>query len=277
MAQLYVETLGAPDARAHVLFTHGIYGAGGNWRSIARAVVAAQPGYGAVLLDLRGHGRSPQGEPPHTLDACAADVDETLAALAQRGVAVTVACGHSFGGKVLMALRARRDDLAAAWILDSTPSTRPGAVDDPSNTVQAVLHALGALPPTLPRRDDFIAALVTAGQPPALASWLAMSVVPAAGGGHRLRLDVAQMAELLNDYYQRDMWAAILAPGRGDVHMVVAARSPVLSPADRARLREATAAWPHLQVHELADAGHWLHLDQPRAVAALIASRLPPL
>ncbi|MBK9072847.1 MAG: alpha/beta hydrolase [Myxococcales bacterium] len=277
MAQLYVETLGAPEAPAHVLFTHGIYGAGGNWRSIARAVVAAQPRYGAVLVDLRGHGRSPQGEPPHTLDACAGDLDETLATLVHRGVAVTVACGHSFGGKVLMALRARRDDLAACWILDSSPSTRPGAVDDPSNTVQAVLAALGALPPTLPRRDDFIAALVAAGQTPALASWLAMNVVPEASGGYRLRLDLSQMRELLADYYRRDLWDAILAPGRGELHMVVAQRSPVVSEADRARLREAAAALPHLGIHELPDAGHWLHIDQPRAVAELIASRLPTL
>lgn len=277
MAQLYVETLGAPDARAHVLFTHGIYGAGGNWRSIARAVMAAQPGYGAVLLDLRGHGRSPQGEPPHTLDACARDVDETIAALAERGVAVTAVCGHSFGGKVLMALRGRRNDLAAYWILDSTPSTRPGAVDDPSNSVQAVLRALIALPTIWARRDDFIAALVAAGQTPALASWLAMNLLPEAGGGYRLRLDLAQMAELLADYYRQDLWEAILAPGRGEVHMVVAQRSPVLSGPDRARLREAAATAPHLVTHELLDAGHWLHIDQPTAVAELIASRLAPL
>src|SRR5438045_3613951 len=41
-----------------MLFLHGIFGTGGNWRTIARRWVALRPTWGAVLVDLRMHGRS---------------------------------------------------------------------------------------------------------------------------------------------------------------------------------------------------------------------------
>ncbi|HSM35677.1 MAG TPA: hypothetical protein VK837_04695, partial [Longimicrobiales bacterium] len=42
-----------PGAWLYVL--HGIYGAGRNWGSVARALVERRPDWGAVLVDLRGH------------------------------------------------------------------------------------------------------------------------------------------------------------------------------------------------------------------------------
>src|SRR5205085_6580304 len=57
-----------------LLLTHGIYGAGSNWRSIARKLNERRPEWGVVLVDLRQHGRSEPGEPPHTIAACADDL-----------------------------------------------------------------------------------------------------------------------------------------------------------------------------------------------------------
>lgn len=285
MVTLHAEVMGGTDASHYVLFTHGIYGSGANWRSIARAVLERRPEYGAVLVDLRGHGRSPDGDPPHTLDACASDLAATITELsARRGGApwrVTAACGHSFGGKVVMALRGlSASALTSYWVLDSTPSPRPTAAEDPSNLVAEVWRTLAALPVHWASREAFIAALVASGQAQSLAAWLAMNLVATpqdAEGTFRLRLSLPQMAALLEDYYQRDTWGDILAPGRGDVHMVVAMQSTVLSPADRARLGAAAASAPHLKVHYLNPCGHWLHIDQPTATAELIASGLPVL
>jgi pimeloyl-ACP methyl ester carboxylesterase len=72
-ARLYHERIAQSDAAPDrwLVLTHGIYGAGSNWRSIARKVNERRPEWGVVLVDLRQHGRSEPGPPPHTIAACA--------------------------------------------------------------------------------------------------------------------------------------------------------------------------------------------------------------
>jgi pimeloyl-ACP methyl ester carboxylesterase len=97
-----------------------------------------------------------------------------------------------------------------------------------------------------------------------------MSLVPEPGGTFALRFDFAALRELLADYYARDLWDALEAPG-GEVDVVIAEGSSALSAADRGRL---AAAPPHVHVHHIA-AGHWLHIEAPAAVVELLAARLP--
>lgn len=265
-ARLYHERI-ARSGRAPsrwLALTHGIYGAGSNWRSIARKLNERRPEWGVVLIDLRQHGRSEAGAPPHTIAACADDVRALLDELG--GVAAVA--GHSFGGKVMLAVRARIAP-AQTWVLDASPSPRPGAAADPSNTVMRVLETMERSPRGWARRDDFVAAVVQDGHDEGLARWLAMSLVPD-GGTLALRFDFAALREMLADHYVCDLWDALEAPG-GDVEVVVAERSSALSPADRGRL---AAAPPHVHVHGI-DAGHWLHIEAPAAVVDLLAARLP--
>lgn len=239
-----------------LLFTHGIYGSGANWRSIARKVIERRPGWGALLVDLRGHGRSPTGEPPHTVDACADDLAELVATRP-----VDVAVGHSFGGKVVLALRTRVA-LAETWVLDATPSARPQGFD---GSVGRVLDLMDGLPATFARRDDFVAAVVASGQSETLARWLAMNLEPA-GDALRLRLELPMIRALLTDYFARDLWDAVEATHPGALHVVIAGRSTTVSTDDRARLVASPA-----HVHVVPDAGHWLHLDAPAAIIDLLA------
>jgi hypothetical protein len=116
-----------------------------------------------------------------------------------------------------------------------------------------------------------VAAVTAAGQAPALAQWLAMNVVPGAGGAFELRLDLAAMREMLADYYARDLWAEALDPAGGELEVVIAERSQALDAADRARLERAPA---HVHVHRV-DADHWLHVEAPVAVIELFAGHLP--
>src|SRR5262249_44189189 len=165
--------------------THGIYGAGSNWRGIARKLNERRPEWGVVLVDLRQHGRSEPGAPPHTIAACADD----LRALCGELGGVEAIAGHSFGGKVALATR----PLVAprqTWVLDASPSARPGAAADTSiprgalppapsaepvgspppvsspsssNTVMQVLELMERAPRGWARREDFVASVVRAG------------------------------------------------------------------------------------------------------------------
>lgn len=251
---------GAP--RGWLLFLHGILGSGANWRTIARRLVAARPEWGAVLVDLRMHGRSQGAPPPHTIDAAAEDLVRLAGAL---GLPVGGVVGHSFGGKVALALRGKLAP-AETWVLDATPGAREEPRGDP-DSAQHVLDALRALPAEFPDRAAFVAAMTGAGFSRALADWLAMNLEPA-GAGYRLRLDLDAIGDLLADYYRRDLWSALEA-GPGRAHLVIADRSRALDPDDRGR----AAALP-IAVHTI-EAGHWLHMEAPDALLALFSAELP--
>lgn len=246
---------------------HGILGSGGNWRGIARKLTERRPEWGVMLVDLRGHGRSERGTPPHTVAACAEDV---AALLAEHGD-VHVIAGHSFGGKVALATRALRPPgLVQTWMFDSSPGTRPDRAHDSTDTVARLIAAMERLPKTWDKRDDFVEAIVAEGHPKALAQWLAMNVEPESGA-YTLRLDLAQIRSLIADYLARDLWASALDPELGDLELVIATSSDVVNAADRARVAQPP---PHVHV-ELVEAGHWLHVDAPAVILELLATRLP--
>ncbi len=245
-----------------LILTHGIFGAGSNWRSIARKVHERRPEWGVVLVDLRQHGRSEPGEPPHDLAAAAGDLRALIDELA---LPIDAIAGHSFGGKVALATRALRA-IAQTWVLDASPSARPEAVRDPDNTVVRVLELMERLPRRWARRDDFVAAIVADGQPLALAQWLAMNVVPDDSGALALRLDLGALRALLADYYARDLWSSLLDPALGDVELVIATRSAAARDVER-------PLPPHVHLHRI-DASHWLHIDAPAAVVELFAANL---
>jgi len=242
--------------------THGIFGAGSNWRGIARKLVDRRREWGVVLVDLRLHGRSDAGAPPHTVAACASDLAALIAELGD----VRALAGHSFGGKTALATRALIE-LPQTWMLDASPSARPGAMRD-GNSVVAVLELMERLPPTFANRDDFATAVIDAGHGNALAQWLAMNLVER-DGVYVNRLDLAGIRALLEDYFALDLWDAAFAP-RGDLEVVIADHSSALSPADRARLADAPG---HVHSH-VVDGNHWLHIEAADEVLELFATQL---
>lgn len=273
----------APNAWA--LFAHGIFGSGANWRSIARKLVERRPGWGAVLVDLRGHGRSTAGEAPHTVMACAEDLRALDVALAAEGRNVRAAIGHSFGGKVVLALRrlsghgmgttARPSDLLQTWVLDATPAARPEAFFDPDAGPPRILEHLEKMPSRYARREELIDTVVAAGYSTAIGQWLAMNLEPA-DGGFRMRLDLPVVRALLEDYYRTDLWDVVEDPRMpGELHVVCAGRSHSVPHDDRVRLAAHQAETGLTFVHLVPEAGHWLHTDKPEAVVELLAGALP--
>lgn len=269
----------ASDAEptAWMLVLHGIYGSGANWRTFARKLVADRRDWGVQLVDLRMHGDSQDAPPPHTLDAAATDIAALVANLAQRGMRVRAVSGHSFGGKVALRYRGMAgESLVQTWMLDASPSVRPDAWTDPSNTVVGVLELLESLPTTFDSRDDFVDAVTARGQARPLAQWLAMNLEPEANR-YRVRLDLEAIRALLASYYEQDLWELVDGDYDGELHVVAAGKSSALSNDDRDHLRAASVARAQVHIHELPDAGHWLHIDSLPALLALFSSNLPHL
>ncbi len=284
MTWLPHHALVAPEGAAPsgwLLFLHGIMGSGPNWRTIARRLVEARPDWGAVLVDMRMHGRSQDAPPPHTLAAVAADLERLAEDLGGKGMNVAGVIGHSFGGKAALAYRGRAPEgLVETWVLDSSPSARAGALaeagtaapETPGDGAGDVLLALESLPGQFASRDEFIAEMADRGFSRPLAEWLAMNL-DRTDGGVRMRLDLAAVRALLTDYHAQDLWAAVESDLPGQLRYVVAGRSSAVSEDDRRRLE---SLGDRISLH-VVDAGHWLHMEAADALLKLFTGELTRL
>lgn len=264
LAAIRLEGRGAP--RRWVLFLHGIFGAGRNWRTVGRRLIDRRRDWNAALLDLRLHGSSQEFRPPHTVAACADDVVCTAHSL---GAAETVLVGHSFGGKVALAAAHALPGLVATWVIDSDPGA--GA---PRGDAPRMLEALREFPGPFARREEAIEALVGRGFAPAVAAWMATNLEER-DAVLAWRLDAERLAELLADFYRTDVWSAVERPPDGrPIHFVKAVASDVLASASVRRLERLGAAGVPVAIHAVAG-GHWLNADNPDALVELLAEGLP--
>jgi esterase len=273
MTELACTLVTAEGARPSrfVYFLHGILGSGANWRSFARRLTAARPDWGAVLVDLRMHGASQAMAPPHTVAAAARDLVELEKATGRRADAIV---GHSFGGKVTLAFVERRGgDLDRAFVLDATPGPRPTARG--SETTVEVISTLRRVGASFPTRQEFLAAVTARGVARGIADWLAQNL-ERRGEGVRFRLDLDAIEALLDDYFALDLWEILESPpGRVAFDVVVGGKSNVFDAEDRARLARAAETSPdRLRVHVLPEAGHWVHVDDPDGLFAVVTGSM---
>jgi esterase len=252
---------GARPERA-VAFLHGILGRGSNLQTLARRFVAAHAEWSALLVDLRGHGRSPKGTPGASLEASARDIT-AFASLG--GPPLVALVGHSFGGKVALevARLGEIDSVKEVVVIDSMPGAREPfrGFDSPLG----ILDIIEALPETFASITAFSAALEGKGLPRQVAQWLATSLER---NGERLRfgLDFVEIRALILDYFARDLWPVVENPPAGvRVHLVIGERSDSYSPVDRERAGRIAAANPRVTVDVL-PAGHWVHVDDPEGL-----------
>jgi pimeloyl-ACP methyl ester carboxylesterase len=274
----------APSQYA-VLFLHGILGRGTNWRMIAKTLVERRPELLAVLVDLRMHGESQAFAPPHTVSSAAHDVERLAETLA---VPVRGIVGHSFGGKVALAVDI--PTLERRWIIDSLPGARPQSQQprprqprrhrEGSETTIAILAMLRRFPSTFPTRAAFVERVVAEGHPEPLGRWLAMNLVrhdvPGEPDEYRWPLDLDAIDALLEDYFAVDLWSRVEdSPENIRVDLVLGGASPVFDEADRRRAA-AAARRPGVHLHVVEGAGHWVHVDAPDEVIAVLSDLSAP-
>jgi pimeloyl-ACP methyl ester carboxylesterase len=122
---------------ASVILVHG----GGGSRDGAKrhAALLARAGYGVLLYDARGRGRS-EGSPDAYGWTWTRDVDGAIAFLHDRGIRRIGALGLSTGADVLIEVAAKRHDLRAV--------VADGATAESSSDAAKILHGADVL--TLP-------------------------------------------------------------------------------------------------------------------------------
>lgn len=261
----------APSGAAKLAFVlHGALGSGQNFSRFIQRLAGARPEYRYALVDLRHHGHSTGAPAPNTLASCAGD----LAALAEAlGAEPDVLIGHSFGGKV--AIEFARQELSSklgqVWVLDSLPGVHltPG-----DSEITRVISAVRAVPmPAETRRAVVEHLMRESGLSSGLAEWMATNLKREAER-YTWLFDVDAIEALMQDYFRVDLWGYLEASReRPEVQLVVAERSDRWTPELRQRAR-ALPASTRVVYRELPDSGHWVHVDNPDGLLAMMREHL---
>lgn len=250
------QTVTGPEATRTAWILHGILGSGRNWRGFARALRRRDPTWTYVLPDLRNHGETGPLPGPHDLAACVGD----LADLPEPERVI----GHSFGGKVALQWATTVGAAADVWVLDSLPVS-----GDPEgeHEVLRVLAALHEVDVPAADRAEVRQHLAERGFSSLLVNWLLTSLVRREDGWAWV-YDLDAVAEMMQAYFISDfgLWLE-RHDSLPEVHLVRAMRSDRWTMDVLARLGH---LGPSVTLHELEDAGHWLHVDNPAGLANLL-------
>lgn len=255
-----------------MLVLHGIFGSGGNFRTVAKALSERCPSWGFVLVDLRCHGQSQAAPPPHTVISAARDLQRLEPALNAK---VSGVMGHSFGGKVALAYAGLRagegDPLAHVCVLDSGPGR--DLTSHGKSSGMAVLGMLEGIEMPLSSRERFLDIVRSHGHAKAIAEWLAMNV-RRAGDGFRLRVELPSIRALLEDYFAEDVWPVLEDRKAMRFDIVLGGRSEAVCESDKARFEALSHTDAAVHLHVLPQAGHWLHADNPEGLIHILAQAL---
>ena len=232
---------------------HGLFGAGRNWATVARRLAAHRR---VIALDLRNHGASPWAE---AMDyaALAEDVGATLRSLGHRRFALI---GHSMGGKAAMMIAlAQGDEVERLVVVDIAPVACP-----PRHLAYAL--AMRALDlGGITRRGEADALLAATVPDMAERAFLLQNLV-FENGTVRWRLNLAAI--------EREMpllaGFPAIPPGttyRGPTLFIAGGRSDYLLPEHEPQIRR---LFPNAKIARIAEAGHWVHAEQPPAFLDLV-------
>lgn len=235
---------------------HGLLGASGNWHTLSRTAFAEH--FHVFAVDQRNHGRS-----PHTdrldYDAMAADV---VAFLDRHGLDRAHLLGHSMGGKTAMhAALAHPDRVRRLVVVDMAPRAYP-----PHHT--ALIDALRGLDPgAYDDRAAIDAALARDVASKPVRQFL-MKNLAYDDGRYRWQMNV----EAIHRHYGRINEAVEgERPFEGPTLFVRGGASEYLGADDLPAIR---ALFPQATLETIDGAGHWVHADQPDALAEAVAAFL---
>lgn len=261
--RLFSLDVAPPEATgSRVAFVHGVFGQGRNWNLIARALPQhLRP----TLIDLPNHGRS-----PWTATFSYLDMADTLAAnlraLApgERWQLV----GHSMGGKTAMLTALRNPDLVARLaVVDISPADY-----GPGRAFEGYVAAMQNLDLTgIRSRTDLEARLAPSVRSHAVRQFLLQNL-------RRRGEDWTWQPNLVLLARSMDLLSGWPADA---VHDVAPYPHPTLwlAGADSDYVRpqwvsDMKSLFPKVRTVKVKDAGHWVHSDQPAAVAQILSTFL---
>ncbi len=241
-----------------LVFLHGLMGSAANW---LRITPAFQQEFHILTYDQRGHGRSfhpPSGYRPkdyaEDLDHILTDLDWSSCALA----------GHSMGGRNALEFALHFSQRVKVLVLeDIGPEANVAAVERIEKLLSLVPSPFSSRTEAKNFFEHRYIAEISAfyPQPKVLSAFFLANMEQKPDGSQDWRFNKGAILESMRMGRREDRWDA-LRNLRMPVMFVRGADSPDLSPEVFERMRKTL---PGARGVTIANAGHWVHFDQPAA------------
>jgi esterase len=224
---------------------HGLFGSLNNWHSHAREFGERLTVY---TIDARNHGASPH-DPDATYPAMALDLLEFFE---EHHIAEAIVMGHSMGGKTAMQFAADHPERVASLIIVDMAERPYEPVHD---DIFAALESID--PGEYASRDDVDRELAKTILKAPVRQFLTANIIRDESGRMKWRLNVpALRASYLQLAGRVDIPQSFTKP----ILFIRGERSKFITSHDE---REILANHPHARIVTVADAGHWVHADNP--------------
>lgn len=250
-----------------VALLHGIFGSGNNWRGFLQKLLEERPDLRVILIDLRNHGESPHFTESNTLMQAAFDVLDL-----QRVVgSFQAVIGHSFGGKVALqcANIPFHNEIEEIWVLDASPGPTTTDLND-QNEVVRVLNMLRSIKLPVDKRSLVKEQLLEKGASMMISQWMTTNL-QRRDEGYCWKFNLDGIQEMLEDYFQQDLWLVLEDPDLPmSVNMIRASQSDRWDEDSIYRLDNL----PTRSNSYVLEAGHWLHVDNPKGLLKILKKKL---
>ncbi|XP_011094297.1 protein ABHD11 isoform X2 [Sesamum indicum] len=238
---------------------HGLLGSGRNWRSFSRSLASrlSPAQWRMILVDLRNHGRSAEIEgllPPHNLENAAKDLADLVKSEDLDWPDVVI--GHSMGGKV------------ALQFAQSCANGHYG--DDVTLPKQAITFGVVRW---------LVDHMLKLGFSKSLSEWIG-SNLKKSGEQETWAFNLDGAVQMFNSYREMDYWPLLDHTPKGmEIDVVRAEKSDrwnqdVIQQLEHLSAKGVNENEGKVLVHVLPNAGHWVHVDNPKGLLDIIAPKV---
>jgi len=247
---LAFETFGVETDQPPLIILHGFFASSRNWRQIAGKLAENHRVY---VLDMRNHGVSVH-DPVMNYPVMVADV---LRFIDQQGLSIVNLLGHSMGGKTAMWFALNYPDyLGKLIVVDIAPISY-------AHRFAILIAALKSLPlAEMTNRKQAENYLADAIPDLSYRQFLLQNLV-LNEGAYRWRVDLdifARTADNIAAFPETQH----LHPFSGKALFIAGADSTYV------KAEQIPALFPDAKLSVLANAGHWLHVQQPETFIAQV-------
>ena len=244
--KLFHKVYSNPNSTEYLFILHGLFGMLDNWHNMARKLSKY---FNVVTVDQRNHGQSPHTD-EMSFELMAEDLAELMMDL---NVSQASVLGHSMGGKTAMKFAdLHPDKLQKLIIVDIAPKKYKPGHTTYFEAFKAIDFSHCA------SRKEADSALATVEDNFAVRQFL-LKNLDKADHGYKLKLNLKSIEAFYPVMIDKlEFQWLINAP----TLFIDGAKSPYISEADRQKIEE---VFTNVSFECIADAGHWVHAEQPEA------------
>ena len=239
-----------------IILIHGMFGSLSNLGMLGRTLIEQ---YRVISVDLRNHGDSPHQQ-QMDLPSMAEDIVELMEDLS---IDSATLIGHSLGGKIAMQIALNSPARVTALVVaDIAPVTYSGGQDQ----ALAGLVALGSV--AIDSRGAADKILSEYIEVPSTRAFLLKNLSRDGQGSLSLKLNISSI--------EQNYATTLVAAPTGDLYggptlFLKGETSAYIQDKHRPIIEQ---MFPRVQLQVVANAGHWLHAEQPQAVNSAVAAFL---